>query len=117
MVVETPKLLDPASPAILQRLNGLNDTKRQAIIKRANDTPKSARLGYLRATCKLCSPKSAIKAFCMMCIGYERDEITHCSAYACPLYAFRPFQTRSRDKANGVSNVFIPHSIWQDGKG
>lgn len=38
------------------------------------------------------SPRSAIKAQCLICVGYDRDAITHCTGYSCPLWAYRPYQ-------------------------
>ena len=37
------------------------------------------------------APRSAVKAMCLQCVGYVRDDITHCSAHSCPLWAFRPY--------------------------
>jgi len=41
------------------------------------------------------SPRMAIKAFCLECMGYQRTEVTHCTAPECPLYTHRPFQKRA----------------------
>ena len=38
------------------------------------------------------SRKSAIRAFCGECQGFDRAGIAGCTAYACPLWNFRPFQ-------------------------
>ena len=38
------------------------------------------------------SPRSAIKAQCLICVGYDRGTITHCTGYSCPLWAYRPYQ-------------------------
>ena len=38
------------------------------------------------------SPRSAIRAMCLQCVGYERSEVTHCSSFACPLHFYRPYQ-------------------------
>ena len=32
----------------------------------------------------------AIKAFCWECVGWEWQEVNHCTAPACPLYPYRP---------------------------
>jgi len=45
------------------------------------------------------TPRAAIKAKCLECTGYERDEITTCTGYGCPLWAYRPYQARSRGGA------------------
>lgn len=38
------------------------------------------------------SPRQAIKAFCLTCVGFVRADITGCTATHCPLYAYRPYQ-------------------------
>ena len=38
------------------------------------------------------SPRECIKAFCLECNGYEEAAIRDCSAPACALYRFRPYQ-------------------------
>lgn len=50
----------------------------------------------LLASCwaKKASPRAAIKAFCAECVGYDRDAVAGCTAYACPLWRYRPFQTK-----------------------
>lgn len=44
-----------------------------------------------------CSPRSAIKAQCLICVGYDREAVTHCSGYSCPLWKFRPYQTAGQE--------------------
>ncbi|MEM5296947.1 hypothetical protein VSR82_21775 [Burkholderia sp. JPY481] len=39
------------------------------------------------------SPRQAIKAFCLYCMGDLRAEVRDCTSYACPLHAYRPYQT------------------------
>jgi hypothetical protein len=38
------------------------------------------------------SPRNAIKAKCLDCSNWQRQEITHCRVLTCPLHAWRPFQ-------------------------
>jgi len=38
------------------------------------------------------SPRSAIKAFCLECVGFDRSAVAECTAYACPLWRYRPYQ-------------------------
>ena len=38
------------------------------------------------------SPRSAIKAQCLICVGYKRDDVSHCTSFSCPLWAYRPYQ-------------------------
>ena len=44
------------------------------------------------------SPRSAIKAQCLHCVGYERLMVTHCTGYSCPLWAYRPYQIKGVTK-------------------
>lgn len=67
----------------------------QMTLKRAarlRGCPKSWRGVLLRSWTKP-SRKSAIAAFCGECLGFDRKAIAQCTAYACPLWNFRPFQT------------------------
>lgn len=69
------------------------DTDRETRIrKRAAEMPVSARNGYLRAARGKASPRAAIKAFCLECVGFDRAAITGCTADCCPLFLYRPFQ-------------------------
>ena len=38
------------------------------------------------------TPRNAIKAFCYDCLDYNEQEIRTCTAPACPLYEYRPYQ-------------------------
>jgi hypothetical protein len=60
--------------------------------------PKSCRAGYLRAAEGTASPREAIKAFCLECVGYKRVEVRRCTATACPLWAYRPWQDAEKEE-------------------
>lgn len=60
--------------------------------------PSSCRRGYRLAVAGR-SLRAAVKAVCLECVGWQRPEVTACSAVACPLWAMRPFQ--ASEKANG----------------
>lgn len=77
--------------AAQNRLSHLDSTPRASIAKRLVDMPKSARNTYLRAVGGR-SPRAGIKAFCSECCGWQRNEVARCTALACPLYPYRPFQ-------------------------
>lgn len=64
-----------------------------SVLKYAQSVPEGSRPGYLRACAGEGSPRSAIKAFCLFCVGYVRQDVAQCQAFTCPLHAFRPFQT------------------------
>lgn len=38
---------------------------------------------------------NAIKAFCLTCVGYDRQEVKNCSSFGCPLWEYRPFRDRT----------------------
>ena len=38
------------------------------------------------------SPRQAIKAFCLTCVGFIRKDIKNCTADECPLHKYRPYQ-------------------------
>lgn len=40
------------------------------------------------------SPRGAIKAFCLQCMGGVRADITNCDATHCSLHFYRPYQKR-----------------------
>lgn len=42
-----------------------------------------------------CSPRSAIRAKCLDCCCYVREEVTNCQVVLCPLHAFRPYQGKA----------------------
>lgn len=38
------------------------------------------------------SPRAAIKAQCLECVGYVRTEVILCPSLTCPLYMYRPYK-------------------------
>ena len=57
-----------------------------------SEAPESAKGCLKRAFSGSGGRANAVKAMCLVCVGYDRQEIRNCSAYACPLWAYRPFQ-------------------------
>lgn len=56
------------------------------------EAPESAKNTLARAFLGDSSPRQAIKAMCLSCVGYDRNSIKNCTGYACPLWSYRPFQ-------------------------
>ena len=61
------------------------------IQKRLDDIPinykntyKKAMTGRYRA--------AAVKAFCLECMGWQREEVRKCNSVACPLYPYRTYK-------------------------
>lgn len=43
------------------------------------------------------SRKAAMRAFCLKCVGWERNEVALCTDTQCPLYPYRPFKRVKTD--------------------
>lgn len=54
--------------------------------------PTSARGVIEKAFEGTASPRQAIKAGCLSCAHWDREEIRACQVVCCPLWAYRPFQ-------------------------
>lgn len=63
---------------------------------RLETTPESAKGHFVAAWAGKCSPRRAIKAQCLECVGFDRREVAECTNWACALWHFRPFQTLSK---------------------
>ena len=63
-----------------------------SIIKKADDMPAIYRKNYLAAVSGKATPRNAIKAFCIECMGFVRSEVTNCDVIDCPLNLYRPYR-------------------------
>jgi hypothetical protein len=72
-------------------LNARRDAKRAA---RLITTPESARGHFVRSWAGKASPRTAIKAQCLECQGFDRAAITDCQSFACSLWEYRPFKPK-----------------------
>jgi hypothetical protein len=61
------------------------------IQKRLSDMPDIYRGNYKKAM-KGRNRTAAVKAFCLECVGWQRNEVKECSSVECPLYLYRPFK-------------------------
>ena len=61
------------------------------IQKRLNDTPIKYRNIYKKAMAGR-NRTAAVKAFCLECMGWQREEVRNCTSVACPLYLYRPYK-------------------------
>jgi hypothetical protein len=50
------------------------------------------------------SRTAGVKAFCLHCVGYVRKDVRECSAPACPLFDYRPYQTSDEDDTDSQEN-------------
>lgn len=59
------------------------------------DAPESVKKSLAGAFSGSVSPRAAIKAQCLVCVGYDRASIRDCTGYSCPLWQYRPFQAKA----------------------
>lgn len=63
-----------------------------SITSKADEMPGIYKKNYLAVVSGKASPRNAIKAFCIECMGYIRAEVTNCDVIDCPLNLFRPYR-------------------------
>lgn len=49
---------------------------------------------YVRASMGKSTRSDAIKAKCLDCSAWNKEEIRHCKVYTCPLHKFRPYKEK-----------------------
>ena len=76
-----PSSRTPARPSHL-------NPSQQAVV---NDAPTSCRATLERAY-RGKSKAAGIKAFCLRCVGYARNDVRDCTSKGCPLWPYRPYQ-------------------------
>ena len=73
--------------------------RQEQIAKRISQIPAIHQAVYKSAV-EGKSRKNAIKSFCLMCVGFEKEEVRLCTDLACQYYAFRPYRERSNHSDN-----------------
>ena len=63
---------------------------------RLETTPDRYKGHFVASWAGKCSPRRAIKAQCLECVGFDRREVAECTNWACALWHFRPFQKLSK---------------------
>jgi hypothetical protein len=58
--------------------------------------PTSAKGIVTRAHRKTGGRQNAIKAKCLDCCNWDRDEVANCTVLVCPLHPWRPFQDKAQ---------------------
>lgn len=58
------------------------------------------------------SRAAAVKLFCLECVGFVRRDVANCTASACALYRWRPYQGGAEDDAlpPEISRVGAPEA-------
>lgn len=57
-----------------------------------SEAPESVKNTLREAFSGSASPRRAIRAMCLSCVGYDRASVRDCTGYSCPLWKYRPFQ-------------------------
>jgi len=78
--------------------------RKQKIANRLAQIPKKYRKIYKKAV-EANNKTEAIKALCLECVCWQKNEIINCSCLACPLYGLRPYkkETERRPKKNAAA--------------
>ncbi len=72
--------------------NNMRKGRKMSITSKAKDMPEIYKKNYLASVSGKASPRNAIKAFCIECMGYVRGEVTDCDTIDCPLNLYRPYR-------------------------
>jgi hypothetical protein len=73
----------------------LTPTQQARVDKYIEATPVLSKGIVSRALAGSSSPRQAIKAKCLTCTNFDREEIAECRVVICPLHPYRPFQTQA----------------------
>jgi hypothetical protein len=76
-------------------------TREELIEQHRKQIPDIHRANYNKAL-RGRSMKAAIKAFCLECVCWQKEEVRLCTSLACPLYPYRPYKQRSKQASKGV---------------
>lgn len=78
--------------------------RRQKIALRIAEIPKKYRKIYKKAV-ETNNKNEAVKALCLECVCWQKNEIINCPCLACPLYGLRPFakETDREPKKNDAA--------------
>ena len=74
-------------------------TQQEQIEQRLKQMPDIHRANYKKAM-RGKSKKAAIKAFCLECVQWQKEDVRLCSDLACPLYPYRPYENRANHSDN-----------------
>jgi hypothetical protein len=83
--------------------------RKQKIANRMAEIPKKYRKTYKKAV-ETNSKPEAIKAFCLECVCWQKNEIIKCPCLACPLYGLRPY-TKQGNPSTSSGQAEIAHVL------
>jgi hypothetical protein len=74
----------------IEGITGMN--RQEQIAKRLAQIPKIHQAVYKNALSGK-SRKDAVKSFCLMCVGWQKEEVRLCTDSTCQLYPYRPYKS------------------------
>lgn len=77
-------------------------TQQEQIEHRCRQMPDIHLANYKKAMMGK-SMKAAIKAFCLECIQWQKEEVRLCTDLGCPLYPYRPYKNRANRASEELS--------------
>ena len=78
-------------------------TRDERVARVIADAPTSSQKSLREAFSGSASPRAAIKAMCLTCVGYERDSVRNCTGWSCPLWKYRPYQEAGPEKGTAAN--------------
>jgi hypothetical protein len=77
----------------------MNIEQKEKIAQHRAQIPRIHQANYDKAM-RGRSMKAAIKAFCLECVCWQKEEVRLCTSFACPLYNYRPYKNDSKEVDN-----------------
>ena len=87
---------------------GMGEQERAAFL---GSVPALSRGLIARALAGTASPRQAIKAFCLTCTNYDRNEINQCPVWRCPLHAYRPRWASALAEGSDPGEESVPDRV------
>lgn len=83
-------LLTPQELISAAKLSG-KPAQIASIKEKLLEMPNRYMRGYLKAV-RGRSLRAAVGAYCLECVGWERESVRCCTSLGCPLYPYRPYK-------------------------
>lgn len=93
-------------PAQSAPLGEFSDPRRVQMLKQVSEDAPSKLGIFMRVYCSTATPRQAIKAMCLQCCWMDVVGIRDCTATACPLWGFRPYQKTASNQME------VNHEAW-----
>lgn len=90
-----------------QRAASRGTSNERGATRVARTVPDLQKAMFLRVYSGTASLRQAIKAKCIECCGFENyfERVGQCTAYSCPLWGYRPYQSRESDDTSENESV------------